>query len=333
MKVEEQPVNLAVVARMFCQKAKTFYYWYKHILSDYFPDKQNGRWCSQKIELVDKKTGELTEKPLYVFKPENIGSNMSIDDKAIAHDGFTILSNNESGKIALLVESTNAEGVEQAMEKFGDKLHQIKNISMDMSSTYALVCNDLIPRARQVIDKFHVIKYVYQGVCDVRSRIVKELQQQLSKGRKRSEEDKKLLCEIELLRRVSHAITQSPDKWNDEMKGIINQLFETHNELKTAYEISQKFKQWYNYENHFKPIEKIRQNLYQWYSEAMQITEFKSVIKMIRKHETQIINFFQNGITNAKAERINGKIQRFVSGNYGIKDKDFFLYRTANYFS
>ena len=54
---------------------------------------------------------------------------------------------------------------------------------------------------------------------------------------------------------------------------------------------------------------------------------------MIRKHETQIINFFQNGITNAKAERINGKIQRFVSGNYGIKDKDFFLYRTANYFS
>ena len=333
MKVEEQPVNLSVVARMFCQKAKTFYYWYKHILSDYFPDKQSGKWCSEKIEIVDKKTGELKEKPLYVFKPENIGENMSIDDKAIGYDGFTVLSNNQSSKIALLVESTNAEGVEQAMEKFGDKLHQIKNISMDMSSTYALVCNDLIPRATQVIDKFHVIKYVYQGLCDARSRTVKELQQQLSKGRKRSEEDKKLLAQIELLRRVSHAITQSPDKWNDEMKDIINQVFETHYELKMAYEISQKFKQWYNYENHFKPVEKIRNNLYQWYAEAMQISEFESVIKMIRKHETQIINFFQNGITNANAERLNGKIQRFISGNYGLKDKDFFLYRTANYFS
>ena len=54
---------------------------------------------------------------------------------------------------------------------------------------------------------------------------------------------------------------------------------------------------------------------------------------MIRKHEDEIINFFRNGMTNAKAERLNGKIQRFVSNNYGIKDKDFALYRIANYFS
>ena len=54
---------------------------------------------------------------------------------------------------------------------------------------------------------------------------------------------------------------------------------------------------------------------------------------MPRKHEPQIINFFKNKMTNAKAERLNGKIQRFFSGNYGVKDKDFFLYRTAMYFS
>jgi len=318
---------------MFSQKAKTFYYWYKHFLSDYFPDIKQGRWCAHEIELVDKKSGELKKKPLYVFKPENIGSNMSIDDKAIGHDGFTVLSNNDTGKIALMVETTTASGVEQAMEKFGEDLHKIKNVSMDMSSTYALVFNDLIPRAVQVIDKFHVIKYVYQCVCDVRSRIVKELQQQLSKGKKRSEEDKKLLAQIERLRRVSHAITQSPDKWNDEMQETINQLFEEHQELKTAYQISQNFKHWYDYQNRFIPLDKITQNLHNWYKEAIQISEFECVIKMIRKHESEIINFFRNGMTNAKAERLNGKIQRFVSANYGIKDKDFFLYRTANYFS
>jgi len=318
---------------MFCLLPKTLHYWYKNILSDYLPDTQNNKWCSEKIKIINKKTGELQEKPLYVFKSENIGENMSIDDKAIGHDGFTVLSNNDTGKIALLVESTNAEGVEQAMKKFGDKLQKINNISMDMSSTYALVCNNLIPRATQVIDKFHVIKYVYQVVCDVRSKIVKDLQKQLSKGKKRSEEDKKILAQIERLRCVSHTITQSSDKWNYEMQDIINQVFTEHNELKTVYEISQKFKQWYDYENRFKSVEKISQNLYEWYNEAIQISEFQGVIKMIRKHETQIINFFKNGLTNAKAERLNGKIQRFISGNYGLKDKDFFLYRTANYFS
>jgi hypothetical protein len=30
---------------------------------------------------------------------------------------------------------------------------------------------------------------------------------------------------------------------------------------------------------------------------------------------------------------INGKIQRFVSANYGTKDKDFFMYRIKGYFS
>ena len=38
------------------------------------------------------------------------------------------------------------------------------------------------------------------------------------------------------------------------------------------------------------------------------------------------------GQTNAKAERLNGKIQRFISNNYGIKDKDFALYRIKKYF-
>ena len=73
--------------------------------------------------------------------------------------------------------------------------------------------------------------------------------------------------------------------------------------------------------------------LHKWYQQANQIKEFESVTKMIRKHEDQIINFFLNGITNAKAERLNGKIKRFVTNNYGVKDKDFILYRIAGYFS
>jgi transposase len=54
---------------------------------------------------------------------------------------------------------------------------------------------------------------------------------------------------------------------------------------------------------------------------------------MLRKHEDEIMNFFKHGRTNAKAERLNGKIQRFISNNFGLKDKDFFLFRIAGYFS
>jgi transposase len=314
-------------------KPQTLQYWYKNFLSDYFPDIGSGKWHPQKIETVDNTTGTPKEKPVYVLKKENLGEQMSIDDKAIGHTGFTILSNNDTGEIALLVESTKAVEVERAMELFGNGLKSIKNISMDMSPTYALVCNNLIPQAKQVIDKFHVMKYVYDAVSEVRINIKKELTSTLTKGKKRTAEDKEKLSELEGLRRVQHAITQSPDKWSEDMEQTVNQVFEKYNDLKTAYQISQNFKHWYNYQNRFKSRDEITNNLYQWYGQARELKEFESVIKMIRKHEDEIINFFRHGMTNAKAERLNGKIQRFVSNNYGIKDKDFSLYRIANYFS
>ena len=338
-------------AHVFGLLPETLQYWYKNFLSDYLPDTayfvhstsiENKKWHPQKIETVDTATGEVTEKPVYVFKKENLGEKMSIDDKAIGHDVFTILSNHDTGKIAMMVESTKAEEVEQAIELFGTDLHKVKNISMDMSPTYALVCGNLMPRATQVIDKFHVMKYVYDAVSEVRIRIRKELTANLTKGKKKTEEDKQKLSELELIRRVQHAITQSPDKWNDEMKKTVEHVFEKHDDLKMAYQISQNFKHlcfarsarhWYDYQNFIKSNDEITSNLHQWYYQASEVKEFGSVIKMIRKHEDEIINFFRHGMSNARAERLNGKIQRFVSNNYGIKNKDFSIYRIAGYFS
>jgi transposase len=317
---------------MFDIPPQTLQYWYKNFLSDYLSDIKAGKWHSQKIEAVDKKTGEVVEKPVYVLENKNVGENMSIDDKYIGRDGFTVLSNKDTGKVALLIESTNYEEVARSMTFFGDDLDKIKNITMDMSPTYALVFSNLISEARQIIDKFHVMKYVYEAVCEVRNKIRKELTISLSKGKMKTEGDKQTLSELERLRRVRHAITQSPDKWSDEMKNTVNQVFETHNELKIAYLIGQNFKHWYDYQNRLLPINKIRRKLYQWYEQASQLTEFKRVIKMIRKHENEVLNYFLTGHTNAKAERLNGKISRFVANNYGIKDKDFTLYRIANYF-
>jgi hypothetical protein len=59
--------------------------------------------------------------------------------------------------------------------------------------------------------------------------------------------------------------------------------------LRIAYEISQNFKQWYARKNCTKSTEKIRNNWYNLYKQALEIPEFTSIVKMIRKHETEII--------------------------------------------
>jgi len=288
------------------------------------------------LEKVDEQTGEITKgKPLYVFKPENIGPKMSIDDKAIGHEGFSILSNGDTGKIAMMIESCKSEEVSQAVSLFGNELSKIKNISCDMAPCYLSVCSQEIPNAKVTIDKFHVMQYVYDAVLDVRTRLKKELSEQLTKGKGKTEQDYEILQKIEVLKHCRYRLTQSQDKWSQAGADIMKQVFDNHSELNEAYQLAQKFKQWYKIENRIKTPTQIENELHDWYLSVKksELNEFKSVVKMIRKHEDQIVNFFTCQQTNAKAERLNGKINRFISNNYGIKDKDFALYRIAKYFS
>ncbi|MDR0207509.1 MAG: transposase [Bacteroidales bacterium] len=314
----------------------TLYHWYRNHLSDYEPDRKSGEWPQNTVITVEENTGEiLEEKPVYVFKPDNIGERMSIDDKSIGHEGYTIMSNTDTGKIAMLIESTRTEELEKAMRLFDKDLLKIRSISLDMSPTYLKLCHEQMPYAQKVVDKFHVMQYVYDAVLDVRSRIKKELGEKLSKGKEKTEQDKAILYEIELLKHCRYRLTQSPNKWSEAGKKLMDSVFENHKDLKTAYQISQDFKKWYDRSNCQLNKTEIRENLYKWYYSIKnaEIKEFISVVKMIRKHEYEILNFFSWGHTNAKAEQLNGKIQRFISANYGIRDKDFSLYRMAGYFS
>ena len=101
----------------------TLYKWYRDHLSDYVPDKSSGKWPAKFIERVDTNTGEIVQdKPIPVFKPANIGEKMSIDDKAIGHEGYTTLSNTQTGKIAMMIESTKSKELAKALSLFGKKI-------------------------------------------------------------------------------------------------------------------------------------------------------------------------------------------------------------------
>jgi transposase len=54
---------------------------------------------------------------------------------------------------------------------------------------------------------------------------------------------------------------------------------------------------------------------------------------MVESNEQVITNYFNRGDTNAIAENINGKIKKFISSNQGTRDRDFFFYRLALYYT
>lgn len=79
----------------------------------------------------------------------------------------------------------------------------------------------------------------------------------------------------------------------------------------------------------------IERQLIHWYdcAEQAKLQEVENLIRIISSNEEKIMNYFKTGKTNAKAEAMNSKIQRFITGNYAVRDKHFFLYRLAHYYS
>jgi len=323
---------------MYDIKPKTLYHWYRNYLSDYKPDKESGKWLKEKIPIADKNTGEiLHELPVYVVKPENIGESMAIDDKQIGRDTFTIMTNQQTGKIAMLVETLKSEELQMSTALIGEAINKIKSISCDMSPSYLKFIESCFKQSAIVIDKFHVVRYVLEALQDVRRRMKTQIMEQLPKGKvsRKSPQNEQLLSSLELLRRSKYMLTQSENNWTEIQKELSEQLFFRFPEIKKAYQLSEDFKKWYDPSNAIKPRIILEQQLYQWYEqvEESRLKEFINVVKMIEKHEENILNYFNKKLTNAKAENMNGKIQRFITNNFGVRDKDFTLYRIANYFS
>ena len=320
---------------MFDLKPKTLYSWYRKGLSDYEQDKKEGRWNDKKIDVVDQETGEIKkQRTVYIAKAENVGENMSIDDKVISGKSFTIMSNQDTGKIAFAIDSVKVEEIRKGVEFLGESIKRIKNISCDMAPSYLNFCRTILPFALIIIDKFHVMSYIYDAVQSVRMQLRKEVIEQMPKG-KRQKKDEGILTELELLKQSRILLSKSENDWDSDQQELMNQVFKNYPKLELAYNLAQDFKHWYDKSNATKSRIQIEIELFKWDEkvEKSDLVDFKSCVRMIEKHEENIINYFVETKTSAKAERLNGKIQRFITNNYGTRDLDFSMYRIKGYFS
>ena len=326
---------------MFGIKPKTLHHWYKGDLSGYKQDVGAGRWGGKKIMEVDMETGEvLKETPVPIAKPENFGSHMTIDEKQIGKKMYTIMTNANTGKIALLAQTMKPAELKQAVENYlPEKTDAVKSISCDMSPSYKKLCKEVFPNTQLVIDKFHVIKHLMDALQQVRKELKTEClthdKTLAGQSSPTGPEQEKPWTEIELMERSRYTLFKMQDDWEENEKDAMAHLFNNYPRLKTAYELAQQLRLWYSGSNVGKHFIVLEKELYNWYDEVdrAKISAFKGVRKMIEKHQADIMNYFKEGQTNARAENMNGRIQRFLANNFGIRDRDFFLFRMAGYFS
>lgn len=334
--------------------------WYRDSLSGFMDEETQSKRHQQDITI--RTSGVTKQIRVPIFKLEHIGENMAIDEKQIGEDMHTVITNRDTGKIAVLARSIKASELIHLWSSFQGKGFDVKSITRDLSPSYDWFCRQVFCNRRHVADKFHIIKHLMDSCQDVR---VRYRQQQLSDKRikyeawKTEEAERKKQCKangesyhakkfvykekkaangetlLELLARSRYLLYKYPNDWTSSQKERAEALFKGYPEIKTSYQLACQFRKWYKKENVNKDKTTLLTELQAWYKnvEDSGIEEMENFKSLVQRNQGLIMNYFIHGETNAIAECINSKIQRFIASNQGTRDREFFYFRLANYFS
>lgn len=297
-----------------------------------------------------------------ILREENFGDKMAIDEKYIGEDICTVITNQNTGKIALLCKSIVFSEIHEVLYSREYLLQKVKSVTRDFSTLFEKVCTELMPNAIQVGDKFHVIRNLMEAHQSVRIRY---RQKELEKRRKAyhefktSEHERLMVCErtgekfkadkfhyredrmengetlLEVLARSRYLLFKYPDQWSVNQSKRAKVLFTVYPEIEQTYILCCQFRNLLSKKNIGKNYFHIDRELHQWYEnvENSDIEEMMNFKSMVESNEDIIKNYFIDGETNAVAESVNSKIQKFIITNCGTRDKDFFFFRLANYYA
>jgi transposase len=334
--VDKKPVNFTTIGGFLHIPAQTIYVWYRNYLSGYPEAVVSKEWGKDNFMGSDKQ-----EKKVPVLKEENFGEEMSVDEKMIDDEYYTVMTNRETGKIALLAETMRVKDLNKLIDKISCIKDVVKTITADLSPTYEDFCEQSFPQAIIVADKFHVVKHVLEAIQALRMRLKQAEIAKLpttKKERRIYEKETKLIngeSRIEMLTRSRYVLFKSKENWTITQQKRVLLLFETYPLLQSTYQLTTQIREWLDKKNVGQYEWLIEKQLIHWYdcAEQAKLPEVENLIRIIGSHEEKIMNYFKTGKTNAKAEAMNNKIQRFITANYGVRDTDFFFYRLARYYA
>jgi len=276
--------------------------------------------------------------------PENIGVKLSIDETSLSNgELYTIVTNKSAkgkkGALVAIVEGTSSEKVIEVLKKIPeDKLNQVEEVTLDMADSIRKIVRHCFPKARRVIDRFHVQKLAYDALQEMR---IEHRWDAINEETDAMEEAKlsntKYIPQTlengdtkkQLLARSRYLLFKSPEKWTQKQKHRAKLLFELYPDIKKAYSLTHSLRMIFA-KNSIKDAARL--NLARWYNkvEEAEFKAFNTIAATVYEHHEEILNFFINRSTNASAESFNAKIKAFRAALRGITDMKFFLFRVAN---
>lgn len=173
----------------------------------------------------------------------------------------------------------------------------VKNVCMDMSTSYRSFAKSYFPNAKIIADKFHVVRLPMQA---------------LQKYLKQVKTDTK---EHKLRRKL---LLKNSFKLERETRALVYEWIENHPTIKEIYLAKETINKIYRCENagHARRIlTKLTDAL-----ALSKVPELKSLRKTLLNWIDEILNYFENKLTNARTEGFNNVAKQVQKRAYGYKN-------------
>lgn len=271
---------------------------------------------------------------------------MSIDETSLSNgELYTIITNKAArgrkGSIFAMIKGTKADTICSIIEKIPRRIrYYCEEITLDFANNMSMIAKRCFPCAKQVNDRFHLHKLVYDAVQEMRIKYrwdaLDKENQAIKKAKEKGERYELERLENgdtlkQLLARSRYLLYKSPNKWKESQKQRARIMFELYPNIKKAYFLAMQLKQVFK----AKSKEGAYLKLARWYNdvEKANFDSFNTCANTIMNHYETILNYFDNKSTNAAAESFNAKIKSFRATFRGVSDTTFFLYRLTKIFA
>lgn len=218
-----------------------------------------------------------------------------------------------------LLKSRKQDEIREVLMSWGDEvLNSIKLVSMDLSSSYKSIINEVLPEVEIVADRFHVMKQINDELDS-----------------KRKKEKRKATAEAEKAR--SKAKKKEKEEIEDALKGSkypllkneVDLLNEQKEKLEKVKEVSPILAQMHNLKEEFRTIFEKSQNwgegtleLMDWIEKASNV--YSKSCQTLINWFGEVTGYFEHHISNGCVEGLNNKLKVIKRCGYGFRNFENF---------
>lgn len=261
--------------------------------------------------------------------------NIGIDETSYrkGHKYMTVVVNHDTGCVVWIGLGHSTETLSAFFELLTEEQRaSIKTVSGDGARWIDANLKRYIPHATRCIDGFHVVTWAMEAMDAVRKEIWNEahrefiaLKKGANRGRGRPAVDDIISKELSVakdkaknIKGSTFTLGKAPENLTERQINQLEYISNTNPKLFRAYTLKEQLRLVFKLKDVAEAADQLR--TFFWKATHSRISFFKELAYKIRRHEKNILNTIETGLSNARVESLNNKIKLFIRKAYGYKN-------------